>query len=715
MPSAGENSILKNLNPQQIKAVKHTEGPLLILAGAGSGKTRVLTHRIAYLIRCREVSPENILAITFTNKAAGEMKERLTKLIGFVTDRMWVSTFHSACARILRNNIDLLGYKRNFAIYDAADQRNLLKEVLNMLNLDEKRFPIRGVQETISRAKNQLYTPEMFGREGSSFYDAKVAEIYSLYQQKLRENNALDFDDLLMQTVFLLSGSAGVLDYYRRKFQYILVDEYQDTNYAQYVLIKLLSETHRNICVVGDDDQSIYGWRGADIRNILNFEDDFPEARIIKLEQNYRSTKNILRAANEVVRNNRGRKEKTLWTDNTEGDKVIIYLAPDEKSEARFLAREIQQLQEEGKKLGDVAVLYRTNAQSRVIEECFMREGIPYNIVGTLKFYERREIRDIIAYLKILANPEDGLSMARIINVPRRGIGEVTWGKIQGYARERGISIFQAALEAEKIPGLGRAERAVAEFGQLLKDLKEEKNTVTVTKLTLDILNGTGYLEQLEQEKTEESYTRLENIREFLSVTQEYDRSDVNGSLEDFLEKISLISDADVYSETPDSVIMMTLHTAKGLEFPVVFITGLEEGIFPHSRSLTSEPEIEEERRLCYVGMTRAKEKLYLTHARQRSIYGNTFYSEPSRFIREIPEDMVEILTPENTGDDVDRDTENGIAGVFSVGDKVYHEKWGAGRVVEVEGFTERDIISVAFDGKGIKRLIPQYAPLKKF
>ncbi|NLK01304.1 MAG: DNA helicase PcrA [Clostridia bacterium] len=708
--------MLENLNPKQREAAAHIDGPLLILAGAGSGKTRVLTHRIAYLIY-KGIPKENILAITFTNKAAEEMKERLVKLIGVGARDIWTSTFHSTCVRILRRNINFLGYKRNFVIYDSVDQRNLIKDVLKLLDLDEKRFPIRRMQDAISKAKNNLYTPEMYAAEVSGFFDAKVAEVYSQYQEKLVENNALDFDDLLMQTVYLFSKNSEILEYYQKRFKYILVDEYQDTNYAQYMLVKLLSEKHRNLCVVGDDDQSIYGWRGADIKNILDFETDYPEAKVIKLEQNYRSSRNILQAASEVVKNNLGRKEKLLWTDGPPGEKIKVYLADNEKEEARFLAKEIAKFrQKNGKKLGEAAVLYRTNAQSRVIEEAFVFNNIPYNIVGTLKFYERKEIKDIIAYLRVLVNPYDNLSFARIINVPRRGIGPVTWGKIQGYAMEKNIPIMDALLEVELMENIGRSKKTIMEFGQMMKDFVEKKDRVGVTNLTLDILEGTGYTVQLEQEDTEESRGRLDNIKEFLSVTQEYDSKNRDGSLEEFLEGVALISDADTHSSEADRVVMMTLHTAKGLEFPVVFITGMEEGIFPHSRSLNSEPEIEEERRLCYVGMTRARERLYLTHAKQRTLYGETLYGGISRFIKEIPEELLEFSdTPSYL---MDGEGEQGDKGkqenIYSVGDRVYHEKWGEGMVVRVGGPPEGDIISVAFKDQGIKQLLLEFAPIKR-
>lgn len=752
------NNILAGLNPEQADAVTCTEGPLLILAGAGSGKTRVLTHRIAFLIKEKGVPPESILAITFTNKAAGEMKERLEQMIGPVVAQMWVSTFHSACVRMLRRDADILGYKRTFTIYDASDQRTLLKEILKELSMDEKKFPVRSIQSTISRAKNQLYTPEMFDREASGFYDTKVAQVYYRYQENLKKNNGMDFDDLLMQAVILLSKSTQVLNFYQNRFQYVLVDEYQDTNHAQYMFVKLLTENHRNLCVVGDDDQSIYGWRGADLNNILDFEKDYPEAKVIKLEQNYRSTKNILQAANQVISYNRGRKGKALWTENLEGEKVTIYFALSERAEADFIAEEIRKIQsEENRSLDDFAVFYRTNAQSRVIEECFMRYGLPYNIVGTLRFYDRREIKDLIAYLRVLVNPADTLSMTRVINVPRRGIGQVSWARLQGYAEQQGITVSQALLEVDKIPKLGRVKGAALELGQMLETLGQQQDKVTVTKTVMDVLSMTGYLAELEEEKTEEAYMRIENIQEFLSVTQEYDRDNPDAHLTGFLENIALIAEIDTYAEGGGSVVLMTLHTAKGLEFPVVFVSGLEEGVFPHSRSLSSEPETEEERRLFYVGMTRAREKLYLTHTMQRTLYGNTVANEPSRFLGEIPEDYVEkkeqesvsfgtavggrgatnsgrtsatrnrdehrkfavdkVESSKNKGGKVEPGKVAGAGGLvsdFAVGDKVFHTVFGTGTVVGTGTGGGEDTITVAFPDKGIKNLLPQYAPLKK-
>lgn len=703
----------------------------MILAGAGSGKTRVLTHRIAYLIKEKGVSPHSILAITFTNKAAGEMKDRLVGMVGPVTPQMWVSTFHSACVRILRRNADMLGYKNSFTIYDAGDQRTLVQNILKEFNLDDKKFPVRAIQEQISRAKNQLYTPEMFDRQASGYHDSKVAEVYYRYQENLKANNCMDFDDLIMQAVILLSRFPDLLGFYQNRFQYVMVDEYQDTNHAQYMLVKLLTESHRNLCVVGDDDQSIYGWRGADINNILDFEQDYPEAKVIKLEQNYRSTKNILQAANEVISHNRGRKGKSLWTDNSLGEKVTVYIAPSERAEADYIAAEIIKLQHrENRPLDDFAVFYRTNAQSRVIEECFMREGIPYSIVGTLKFYDRREIKDLIAYLRVIVNPADALSMARIVNVPKRGIGQVSWSRLQGYAQQRGIPVSQALVEGDKIPNLGRVKGAAQELGKILNSLREQQDQVTVTKTVLDLLSLTGYLAELEAEQTEEAYMRIENIQEFLSVTQEYDRGNSQGNLTDFLETIALIADVDTYAEGGGTVVMMTLHTAKGLEFPVVFITGMEEGVFPHSRSMSSEPEIEEERRLCYVGMTRAREKLYLTHTRQRTLYGNTLISEPSRFIAEIPQEFVDKQGDDycsgggfwnSTGcssgkgikENLGPTADSGEGAAFAVGDKVFHTIFGTGTVVAV-GARGSDSITVAFPDKGVKNLLPQYAPLKK-
>ncbi|HHW06042.1 MAG TPA: DNA helicase PcrA [Clostridia bacterium] len=710
--------IINTLNPRQQEAVRTTEGPLLVLAGAGSGKTRVLTHRIAYLLAEKGVDPARILAITFTNKAAQEMKERLSRLVGADLRYMWVSTFHAACVRILRKDISVLGYQPNFVIYDADDQLTLVKRCMAELNLDDRKFPPRSILNVISNAKNMLWDPERFFDLAGNFFEVKGAEVYRLYQKRLKELNALDFDDLLMLTVQLFRQHPEVLRYYQHKFQYILVDEYQDTNHAQYILVKLLAEEHRNICVVGDPDQSIYGWRGANMQNILDFEDDYPDARVVKLEQNYRSTQVILDAANAVIANNTGRKPKNLWTDKEGGALIAVFQGENEHHEAHFVAGEIyRQRQEKRRAYRDFAVLYRTNAQSRVLEETFLKNGIPYEIFGGIKFYERKEIKDILAYLRVLANPADALSLARIINVPKRGIGEGTWLKLEDYARQQGLTVLEAVMQAKEIPGLGSRAGAVANFGAMMMGFREKVDRISVTDLTELVLRETGYLEELKRENTEEAQGRLENLQEFLSVTHDYDKYSEEKTLEGFLAQISLVTDLDNLSEEKDRVVLMTLHTAKGLEFPVVFITGMEEGVFPHSRSMLEVEELEEERRLCYVGMTRAQEELYLTRAWQRTLYGNTVYNPPSRFLSEIPEHLVSET--ENRDREV-RSTSRPAAepkpaapqGGFQLGDKVSHPKWGVGVIVKVAGQGDDQQLTVAFPDQGLKILLAKYAPL---
>ncbi|ADG81715.1 DNA helicase PcrA [Thermincola potens] len=734
-----------NLNPEQKEAVEWTEGPLLILAGAGSGKTRVLTYRIAHLIHRKGVSPRNILAITFTNKAAQEMKERVERFLGYDSRDLWVCTFHSACVRILRMEIEKLGYGRNFVIYDSADQQTLLKNCLKELNIDDKKYPPRAMQVLISQAKNGLQDPAAFKRQAQDYYQEVGARVYELYQHKLKENNAMDFDDLIMKTVELFEKFAQVLDYYQERFKYILVDEYQDTNHAQYRLIRLLAAKYRNLCVVGDDDQSVYGWRGADIQNILDFERDYPEARVIKLEQNYRSTKNILAAANHVVKRNIGRKEKSLWTENEEGLLPVFFRAQDQYQEAYYIAERIYRLHlEEDRPYRDFAVLYRTNAQSRVIEEVFIKNGIPYTIVGGLKFYERKEIKDILAYLRVISNPADNISLQRIINVPRRGIGDTTMGKIAEYANYQGISHYEALIRAEEIPGLtGRSLSPVKKFGQLIEAFRQTARHSSVTELVNEVLQQTGYIRELEAEKSVEAQTRLENIKEFLSVTKEFDARAAENRLEDFLAEVSLISDVDEYTEGADAVVLMTLHSAKGLEFPVVFIAGMEEGIFPHSRSMLDNSQLEEERRLCYVGITRAKERLYLTAAWERNLFGNTMFNPVSRFIEEIPPALLDTEGGERRRHEQesremfrgsrDKDRRSSFAdrahvspvgsykiedrpkeSFFHLGDKVQHSKWGVGVVVAVNGKGEDAELSIAFPDLGIKKLMVRYAPLKK-
>ena len=711
--------LIEKLNPSQQEAVKTTEGPLLVLAGAGSGKTRVLTYRIAYLLEQKGVEPERILAITFTNKAATEMKERLTQLVGPEVRRLWVSTFHAACVRILRKEIGALNYRSNFVIYDTADQLTLIKNVLAELNLDDKKFPPRSILNVISSAKNKLWSADRLQDMAENYFETKAAEVYEYYQARLRELNALDFDDLLMITVNLFRQFPQILHYYQHKFQYILVDEYQDTNNAQYMLVKLLAEEHRNLCVVGDPDQSIYGWRGANIQNIMDFEEDYPDAKVVKLEQNYRSTQVILEAANAVIANNTGRKPKNLWTDNPRGSLITSFEGEDEHHEAHFVAGEIyRQHQEKGRPYGDFAVLYRTNAQSRVLEETFIKNGIPYEIYGGIKFYERKEIKDIMAYLRVLSNPADALSLARIINVPKRGIGEVAWLRLEDYANHQGMTVFQALTHAQGIPGLAaRSANAINKFAQMMDSFAAKVDKIPVTELTESIIKETGYLEELRKENTPEAQARVENLQEFLSVTHDYDKYSEEKTLNGFLAQISLVTDLDSFAEEADRVVLMTLHTAKGLEFPVVFLTGLEDGIFPHSRSLLEEQEIEEERRICYVGMTRAREELFISRAWQRTQYGNTVYNPPSRFLAEIPEELVTEVKgrsrkPMLKPRPVAKSEPKSSGGTFELGNKVNHPKWGVGVVVKVEGKGEDQQLTVAFPDQGLKVLLAKYAPL---
>jgi DNA helicase-2/ATP-dependent DNA helicase PcrA len=635
---------LDKLNKEQREAVLHTEGPLLIFAGAGSGKTRVLTYRIAYLIEEKGVYPSNIIAITFTNKAAKEMKERVQSLIDN-SENMWISTFHSACVRILRKNVEgLKDYKKNFVIYDAKDQESLVKECLKELNLNEKNFPFRVVSAEISRAKDMLLTPDKYhDRNMHDIRKRKLADIYKLYQQKLQKNNAMDFDDILNKTIELFELNPDILQYYQNKFKYIMVDEYQDTNFSQYTLIRMLAGQHKNLCVVGDDDQSIYSWRGADIGNILNFEKDFPGAKVVKLEQNYRSTQVILDAANSVIKNNSARKNKRLWTEQGVGRSIVYHYDVDERGEANFIMNEVERMiAEENRKMGDFAILYRTNAQSRVLEEACMSHGLPYRIVGGFKFYERKEVKDIISYLRVIQNPDEDLSLRRIINIPKRGIGDSTMSAITQYARNTGDSLFGTLLEVDNISGVStKARKGIKEFVKIMSDLMGIAETERVSKLVKEVLERTGYLSELEKDEDDVSQTRAENIKELLSATLEFEELNEDATLPDFLEQISLMSDIDTVEEGKDALIMMTLHSAKGLEYPFVFISGMEEGVFPSHRSYFEESQMEEERRLMYVGITRAKERLYLTAAFERTLYGNTTYNTISKFIREIPKDLL--------------------------------------------------------------------------
>jgi len=637
------NNLLDSLNKQQREAVVHTEGPLLVLAGAGSGKTRVLTYRIAYLINEKNVYPSNILAITFTNKAAREMKERVENLLEGSYD-MWISTFHSACVRILRMEIEKLqGYKKNFIIFDTDDQAKIIKECLKELNYNEKNFPPKEMISSISKAKDQLMTPGKFmDRYGRDFRLKKVADIYSLYQKKLMENNALDFDDILFKTVELFQNNPDALQRYQQKFKYIMVDEYQDTNYCQYMLINLLAKSHRNLCVVGDDDQSIYSWRGADIGNILNFEKDFPDAKVIKLEQNYRSTQTILDAANSVISKNFGRKSKRLWTDNGEGKAIIYYKAMDERDEADFIIGEIDRLAfQEQISLNSFAILYRTNAQSRALEEMCMARGVPYKIVGGHRFYDRMEVKDIIAYLRVIQDPEGDLSIKRIINVPKRGIGKATIDQLEDYARQNGVSFYEALLFADNIDGISKkARNSIKDFVRLIAELMDIAENESASEVINQVILKSGYLEELEK-GDDEAQERARNIKELISAALEYEEKNEDNSLTGFLENMALMSDIDGLKEDREGITMMTIHSAKGLEFPVVFICGLEEGLFPTQRAFFEEHQLEDERRLMYVAVTRAKEKLYLTSAFERTLYGSTSYTMESRFLREIPKDLI--------------------------------------------------------------------------
>ena len=743
--------LMQGLNEPQQRAVACLQGPLLIVAGAGSGKTRVLTFRIANLLE-HGVPPYRILAITFTNKAAREMRERVDALIGDAAQDVWLSTFHSFCARFLRMELEHYGrYAKNFVIYDAADSKGLIRECLKELNIDEKHTAPGAVQAHISDAKNRLLDVAAFTAQATDFFAEQVAKIYALYQSKLQENNALDFDDLLMLTVELLTKNEELRTKYQKKFHYILVDEYQDTNGAQYAITKLLAAEHRNICVVGDADQSIYGWRGADMRNIMNFEKDYPEATVILLEQNYRSTKNILAAANAVIENNLTRKKKELWTDNPTGDRITIYEGATEKNEASYIVREVERLHTMFHvKYGDIAVLYRTNAQSRNIEEAFYATGVPYAMVGSVRFYDRREIKDIIAYLRVIYNPRDTLSLLRIINVPRRGLGPTSIARMMETAEEYRISLFEVITDAQllsMIPKLSaKVKLALEEFAAMVFTFMGQLGTRPIHEIVEDVIETSGYAAALEEEKKEDNRDRLENLREFISVAKNFDDGAAEGEngLADFLAQIALISDVDQTEQSDGTVTLMTFHAAKGLEFPAVFMAGMEEGLFPHSRTLLDDTEIEEERRTCYVGITRAERRLYLTYARQRTIYGRTEMSRPSRFLAEIPEELVEhkeadffsgtdLRAPSNIWSERSTRTERkrympppqhtaadgsvirpDALAAFQAGDAVRHSKWGDGRIVAISGSGEDAELSIAFPGEGIKKFVQKYAPILK-
>ncbi|MGM0845173.1 MAG: DNA helicase PcrA [Bacillota bacterium] len=733
--------LLNGMNPPQAEAVKATEGPLLIMAGAGSGKTRVLTHRIAYLMVEKGVNPYNILAITFTNKAAREMKDRIGNILGGVAEEIWISTFHSMCVRILRRDIDRIGFSRNFTILDSTDQLSVIKSILKDKNIDPKKFDPRSILGTISSAKNELKTPEDFAKEAGSYFDNIASDVYEEYQKRLRKNQALDFDDLIMMTIHLFQRVPEVLEFYQRKFQYIHVDEYQDTNRAQYMLVKMLASRFQNLCVVGDSDQSIYRWRGADIANIMSFEKDYPRANVILLEQNYRSTKTILHAANDVIQKNMNRKAKNLWTENDQGEKITYYRGDSEQSEAQFVAGKIKEMTDGGKrKFSEFAILYRTNAQSRVMEEVLLKSNIEYSIVGGIKFYDRKEIKDILAYLRLIANPDDDISLRRVINVPKRGIGSGSLDKIANYAQMNDLSMMQALEEADFIGLSPKITKSVIEFKELVKGYTTMQEYLSVTELVEEIIEKSGYREMLKVEKSIEAQSRLENIDEFLSVTKSFEESNDDKSLVAFLTDLALVADIDKLDddEKPqDAVILMTLHAAKGLEFPVVFLMGLEEGVFPHSRSLMDEEEMEEERRLAYVGITRAEEELFMTNAQMRTLYGQTKMNPVSRFIAEIPEDLIDNFEPQkkspfSTGGigaaasakpqprrkPVTRPvpTTTGGEGIsWQVGDRAVHKKWGTGTVVSVKGSGDGMELDIAFPSPtGIKRLLAKFAPVEK-
>ncbi len=727
-------SLLDDLNPAQKEAVLTTEGPLLVFAGAGSGKTRVLTYRIAYLIKEKGIPPSRIFAVTFTNKAAEEMRERVERLLGRSARGIWISTFHSACARILRHHIEQLGYQRNFVIYDEEDQERHLKTVMKELGLDFKMFHPKAMQSAIDQLKNEGMTPEQFQPSYYNIFQKRLAQVYQRYQEDLKRNNGVDFGDLLLLTTLLFKKFPEVLRTYQDLWHYVMVDEFQDTNLIQYQLLRQLVNTHENICVVGDDDQSIYRWRGAEVGNILNFERDFPETKVITLEQNYRSTKNILHAANSMVQRNRFRKEKVLWTENPEGERITFFVAKDEREEADFVIRKIKEYlsaNPSSEPYREVAVFYRINAQSRALEEAFVKHHIPYTIVGGLKFYERREIKDILAYLKWVSNPSDSLSLRRIINVPSRGIGEKTLEKIESYSRERGLSLYEgmkACLAEDWLSPL--AKEKIFGFLQMIEDFMKEVQSVPLTQLTMNILTQTKYLDRLKEEGTEEALSRLENIDELLSVMMEFEQEEEGGSLQSFLERVSLMTEVDLYENKENRVSLMTLHCAKGLEFPVVFMVGMEEGLLPHYRRGEEIEDLEEERRLCYVGLTRAKRKLYLSRAERRSTFGVGRANLPSRFLDELPLELIEVEEPSGEEEKdrgwVERMKETGEIlegeGIswhpdgfypLKMGMKVRHPKFGEGRVRSVEGMDEEQKATILFSSVGPKRLKVKYANLE--
>ena len=740
---------LKGLNPPQREAVLHGDGPLLVLAGAGSGKTRVLTHRIARLID-EGVPPWSILAITFTNKAAREMRERVERLAGDMGRDAWILTFHACCARILRRDIDKLGYKPSFTIYDADDQMNVIKQLCKSMNLDEKRFPPREIRAAISDAKNRVLSPAEWAKEaGEDFRARTISEVYAAYERQLAANNALDFDDLILKTLTLFSEHPPVLAAYQHKFSHILVDEYQDTNMAQYMLVRLIAGESRNLCVVGDDDQSIYGWRGADLRNILEFERDFPDCRVIKLEQNYRSTSNILDAANQVIAHNAGRKEKALWTDAGEGEKIRVYRALDERDEAAWVVRAIEGRMKRGARAGDFAVFYRTNAQSRVLEEAMVRRGVPYRVYGGMKFYDRKEVKDVLAYMRAVANPDDDQSVRRIINEPRRGIGDATIETLAQFAQREGMSLLSAVISADESVLPARALGAVRKFGALMLDLTQAGISLSAGEFLQEVLDKTGYVAAIRASKDPDAQTREENVMELAGAVAEYESQSPEGGLLGFLENVALVTDLDSMGERPEAVTLMTIHASKGLEFPHVIVTGMEETVFPLGRATFEDGLMEEERRLCYVAFTRAMQSLALTFAVSRMLYNQRRNNPPSRFLSEIPERLIEDdrarrepvrvpppragyapVSPAARGNagarraplapgDIPGVTKGfggvvragaGAQALFSPGDRVTHKVFGAGTVLE----SNRDKIRIAFDTRGERTFPASIAPIRK-
>ena len=767
------NPLLTGMNDKQAKAVQTTEGPLLIMAGAGSGKTRVLTHRIAYLIDEKMINPWNILAITFTNKAAREMRERAIAL-NPATSETLIATFHSMCVRILRREADHIGYNRNFTIVDPGEQRTLMKRILKNLNLDPKKWNERAILGTISNAKNDLLDEVAYEHQAGDMYTQIVAKCYKAYQEELRRSEAMDFDDLIMMTLRLFDKNPDVLAYYQQRYQYIHVDEYQDTNHAQYQLVKLLASRFKNICVVGDADQSIYGWRGADMQNILDFEKDYPEAKVVLLEENYRSTKKILQAANEVIKNNRNRRPKKLWTQNDDGEQIVYYRANDERDEAVFVASTIDNIiREEGKNFKDFAVLYRTNAQSRTIEEALLKSNIPYTMVGGTKFYSRKEIRDVISYLNLIANPADNISFERVVNEPKRGVGPGTLEKIRTFAYEQNMSLLDASANIMLSPIKGKAAQGVYDFANMILNLRDQLDGLSITEAVETVLDKSGYLDALSMQQTLESQARIENIEEFMSVTKNFDETNIDGTEDEtgidrlgrFLNDLALIADTDDGDMEAAEVTLMTLHAAKGLEFPVVFLIGMEEGVFPLSLASEDPEELEEERRLAYVGITRAEEILFLTNANTRTLFGKTSYNRPSRFLREISDDLLQyqgLARPANSSFGVrftkEEPTQFGqgmslqqalqtrkanaqpqrhtgaqpfskatgglpfgktsdssnSATDWEIGDIAHHKKWGDGTVLEVTGSGKTQELKIKFPEVGLKKVLASVAPIEK-